>query len=91
MYLAKLQPKLVERYFQNSRVWHQFLTVTKEDLITIDIDSNIGHFSFKPTLSAPGYCLDNTEVLSPEVINKVEVSSADNAIRQTLPVKGGKN
>jgi hypothetical protein len=61
-------------------VWHQFLAITEEDPITVDVDSDVGHLLSKSALSAPGYCLDDTEILSPEVIDKVEVSSIDNAI-----------
>ncbi|KAF2633122.1 hypothetical protein BU25DRAFT_445050 [Macroventuria anomochaeta] len=89
-YPAKLQPELVERYFQNSRVWHRFLAVTEEDPITVDVDSDVGNSSSKPALSAPGYHPDDAGMLSPEVIDEVEVSSADDTIRQTSSVKEGK-
>jgi hypothetical protein len=61
-------------------VWHQFLAITEEDPITVDVDSDVGHLLSKSALSAPDYCPDDTEILSPEVIDKVEVSSIDNAI-----------
>jgi hypothetical protein len=76
VYPAKLQPEIVERYFQNSLVRHQFLAITEGDPITGDV----GHLLSKSALSAPDYCPDDTEILSPEVIDKVEVSSIDNAI-----------
>jgi hypothetical protein len=71
-------------------MWHQFLAGTEGDPITVDVDSDIGHLSSKPALGAPGYCLDDTEILSLKVNDEVEVSSADDAIRQTSSVKESK-
>ena len=52
-YLAKLQLDLVERYFQASRVWHQFLGITEEGPIVVDSGSDVNQPSSGATLCAP--------------------------------------
>jgi hypothetical protein len=39
-YPAKLQPNLVERYFQTSEIWHQFLGIAGESVLTAVSDVN---------------------------------------------------
>lgn len=71
-------------------MWHRFLAVTEEGPVTVDVDSDAGNSSFRPALSAPGYRLDDAGMLSPKVIDEVEMSSADDTIRQTSSVREGK-
>jgi hypothetical protein len=73
-YPAKLQPELVERYFEGSRTWHQFLAIAKEK------DPIAG-------AHAPGYPppppTNHAQGLSspPKVIlEEVNISSTDNNV-----------
>ncbi|GAB7336844.1 hypothetical protein MBLNU13_g00015t1 [Cladosporium sp. NU13] len=47
---AKLQPDLIRRYLENSRVWHEFLLIGQEDVIEAAIDQSYNALdrSFKP-------------------------------------------
>ena len=87
---AKPQPELVKRYLQNSPIWHQFLAVTEEDRVAVDVDFDAGQPSHNHTLSAPGYHPDDTGVLLPGAIGEMDVSSADDLVCRTSSVKVSK-
>jgi hypothetical protein len=48
---AKLQPDLIRRYLENSRIWHEFLLIGQEDVIEAAIDQSYNGLdrSIKPT------------------------------------------
>jgi hypothetical protein len=77
-YPAKLQPDLVERYFQASRVWHQFLGITEEGPIVVDIGSDVNQPSSEATLCAPSVPPHQVDGL----FTRTNVSSEDDTVLQ---------
>ena len=56
---TKLQPDLLERYLQNSRVWHDFLLISEEDVVELSSDYRFGGLKQKTSLC--GYFPDPPE------------------------------
>jgi hypothetical protein len=77
-YPAKLQPGLVERYFQASRVWHQFLGITEEGSIVVDIGSDVNQPSSEATWCAPSGPPHQFDRL----FTRTNVSSEDDTVLQ---------
>ena len=76
-YPAKLQPDLIERYFQNSLVWHQFVAITDEDLHIIDVDSDMDRPFCGSVSQVPGYCPDPSNTRSTKAVSEVDLSDSD--------------
>ncbi len=58
---AKLQPELIDRYLENSRIWHEFNLIREEDVIevaNIDISADL----YQGGRSALGYAPDAGEI-----------------------------
>jgi hypothetical protein len=53
---AKLQPDLINRYLENSRVWHEFLLIGQGDIIEASIDQSYNGLG--RSLETTGYFSD---------------------------------
>jgi len=72
---AKLQPDLIDRYLENSRVWHDFALIGDSDVISVDVDCNLNHPS--QSYEALGYNPDRLRTPTPDdTVDMLESPSA---------------
>ncbi|KAJ9634203.1 hypothetical protein H2199_009087 [Coniosporium tulheliwenetii] len=73
---AKLQPDLIDRYLENSRMWHQFALIGDSDVISTDVDCNFNHLS--QSYEALGYDPDRLRTPTPDhTVDTVVISDDD--------------
>ena len=68
---AKLQPQLINRYLENSRIWHEFNLISCHDVISIDIDHTISTIAKQP--SPLGYLPDSPPPTSPIASSEISI------------------
>ena len=83
-YPAKLQPDLIDRYFENSFTWHRFANVTESDPLTVEVDSDMDRALASSSQPASGYCCDVQEEGPAMVIEEVDLSDTDDNLKGTL-------
>ena len=62
---AKLQPELIDRYLENSRIWHEFNLIRENDVIEAVVDTDINPPQRRSRPSAPGYAPDSPLAKTP--------------------------
>lgn len=78
---AKLQAELINRYYENSHTWHQFLAITDEDPLTVDVSSDTELVGRRNSARAPGYFPDRCSVPpSPGSVKEAEWSDSDSHV-----------
>ncbi|KAJ9633673.1 hypothetical protein H2199_009285 [Coniosporium tulheliwenetii] len=74
---AKLQPDLIDRYLENSHVWHEFALIRENDVVDIDVDCNLNRSMqlYEPL----GYNPDEWRASAPErFIESIESPTSGN-------------
>ena len=73
---AKLQPDLIDRYLENSKIWHQFALIGEGDIISTDVDCSLDNPS--QSYEVLGYNPDGLNILTPDpVVDTVNASDND--------------
>ncbi|KAJ9633941.1 hypothetical protein H2199_009190 [Coniosporium tulheliwenetii] len=73
---AKLQPDLIDRYLENSRMWHQFALIGDSDVINVATDCNLNHPS--QSYEALGYNPDRLRTPTPDrIVDTVIIGEND--------------
>lgn len=83
-YPAKLQPDLIDRYFDNSFTWHRFARVTESDPLTIEVDSDMDRPLASSPQKAPGYPCDIQDKGPIMILEEVNLSDSDDSLKDTL-------
>jgi hypothetical protein len=76
-YPAKLQPELVERYFQNSVVWHKFLAIAENDSPSVDVNLDADRPCYSGSSQLLSYPPDTCSQMLPTTVQKVDISDSD--------------
>jgi hypothetical protein len=81
-YPAKLQPDLLERYFEISKAWHQFLAIDKEETIQTEVTSDVSKLSLGTALDAPSSLPHCSTSLLNETSTHTNVPSLEGVMSQ---------
>ncbi|KAH9859292.1 hypothetical protein J1614_012179 [Plenodomus biglobosus] len=73
-YPAKLQPDLIDRYFESSFIWHRFARITESDPLTVDVDSDMDRLLASSTHQTPRYPFDAQNEETTVEIQEVDIS-----------------
>ncbi|KAL1601393.1 hypothetical protein SLS60_006305 [Paraconiothyrium brasiliense] len=84
---AKLQPELIDRYYENSHTWHRFLAITDKDPLTVDVGSDEELSGKQKDIQAPKYFPDN-RFIPPSPGSNKEAELSDSGSNVTFSSEG---
>lgn len=88
-YPARLQPELIDRYFDNSFIWHRFLGITEEITINRGLDAGTLYEQVQETVTLTTKRADRTADFGMSDEEPVTVGSGDQEITEARRIERG--